>query len=294
MQTVDELKYSQSVWGFQPRKAEIRKVCDAKGLLRNRNHLDVSKDGFRQRCQVVPLVRKTPKCPDCGTEILLSSTGRERYVQGLPNGKLLTFFRLSVHQCRCHRCRKSFYESFPFLSSPKARITKALEQLMLKLRAAMSIKGVAEHFNISWDTVKDVEKRFLADKYRHVPLGKARGIAVDDEKVYPFRADKNGLRPHGGTRLAGAVRRDNGKLQRLLFLNLEAVRPTPTKATMPTAYAEPRKMPSTRPAAQTNIRQGTRHRGGNRRSDARLINRPTTCTGFRSVRPFAATARAGR
>jgi len=59
MQTIDELKYSQSVWGFQPRKAEIRRVCDVKGLLRNRNHLDVCKDRFRQRCQIVPLVRET-------------------------------------------------------------------------------------------------------------------------------------------------------------------------------------------------------------------------------------------
>ena len=33
MQTIDELKYSQSVWGFQPRKAEIRRVCDVKGIL---------------------------------------------------------------------------------------------------------------------------------------------------------------------------------------------------------------------------------------------------------------------
>lgn len=184
MQTIDELKYSQSVWGFQPRKAEIRKVCDVKGLFRNKNHLDVCKDRFKQRCQIVPLVRKTLKCPVCGTEILLASAGRTRYVQGLPNGKLLTFFRLSVHQCWCHRCQKSFYESFPFLSSPKARITKALEQLILKLRAEMSIKGIAEHFNISWDTVKDVEKRSLADKYRHVPLGKVRGITVDEMKVF--------------------------------------------------------------------------------------------------------------
>ena len=74
-------------------------VCDVKDLLRNSNHLDVGKDRFRQRCQIVPLVRKTLKCPDCGTEILLSSAGRERYMQGLPNGKLLTLFRLCVHQC---------------------------------------------------------------------------------------------------------------------------------------------------------------------------------------------------
>lgn len=124
------MKYGQSVWGFQPRKAGIRKVCDVKGLFRNRNHLDVCKDRFKQRCQ------------------------------------------------------KSFYESFPFLSSPKARITKALERLILKLRAEMPIRGIAEHFNISWDTAKEVERRFLADRYRHVPLGKVRGITVDEMKVF--------------------------------------------------------------------------------------------------------------
>ena len=68
MQTIDELKYSQSIWGFQPRKAEIRRVCDVKGLLRDRNHLDVCKDRFRQRCQIVPLVRKTLKCPDLSVQ----------------------------------------------------------------------------------------------------------------------------------------------------------------------------------------------------------------------------------
>jgi transposase len=105
-------------------------------------------------------------------------------VQGLPNGKLLTFFKLTVHQCWCSKCQKTFYESFSFLSSPKARITKALEQLILKLRGEMSIKGIADHFNISWNTVKDVEKSFLADKYRHVPLGKIKGITIDEMKVF--------------------------------------------------------------------------------------------------------------
>ena len=184
MQTIYELKYSQSVWGFQPLKTTICKVRDVKGLFRNRNHLSLDGDRFKQRCQIVPLMRKTIRCPDCGAEILLASPVRERYVQGLPNGKLLTFFKLSVHQCWCPHCQKAFYESFPFLSSPKARITKALEQFILKLRAEMSIKGIAEHFNISWQTVKDVEKRFLADKYRHVPLGKVRGITVDEMKVF--------------------------------------------------------------------------------------------------------------
>jgi len=103
----------------------------------------------------VPLVRKTLKCPDCGTDILLASRGRIRYVQGLPNGKLLTFFQLSVYQCWCHRCQKSFYESFPFLSSPKARITKALKQLILKLRAEDVLVAASGATNIETWTSPD-------------------------------------------------------------------------------------------------------------------------------------------
>ena len=103
----------------------------------------------------MPLVRKTLKCPDCGTDILLASRGRIRYVQGLPNGKLLTFFQLSVYQCWCHRCQKSFYESFPFLSSPKARITKALKQLILKLRAEDVLVAASGATNIETWTSPD-------------------------------------------------------------------------------------------------------------------------------------------
>ena len=36
MQTLNELKYSQSVWGFQAGKAIIRKVCDVKDIFRKR------------------------------------------------------------------------------------------------------------------------------------------------------------------------------------------------------------------------------------------------------------------
>ena len=36
MQTADELKYSQSVWGFQPLKAEIRRVAGLRVELRAR------------------------------------------------------------------------------------------------------------------------------------------------------------------------------------------------------------------------------------------------------------------
>lgn len=42
---------------------------------------------------------------------------------------------------------------------------------------------------------------------------------ADGREYYPYRADNATLKPYGGTRLAGAVRRDNGKRQLLLYLS---------------------------------------------------------------------------
>ena len=59
-----------------------------------------------------------------------------------------------------------------------------------------------------------------------------------------YRADPNTLKPHGGTRLAGATRRGNGgRMQTLLFLA--------PKPDAPTAPAEPRETPQTRPTHET-------------------------------------------
>ena len=39
------------------------------------------------------------------------------------------------------------------------------------------------------------------------------------ERYHPYRADPQTLRPHGGTRLAGMLRADNGQKQALIYLN---------------------------------------------------------------------------
>jgi hypothetical protein len=39
-----------------------------------------------------------------------------------------------------------------------------------------------------------------------------------EKKVYPYRTDPNTLKPHGGTRIAGATRHGNGATQTLLYL----------------------------------------------------------------------------
>jgi hypothetical protein len=81
--------------------------------------------------------------------------------------------------------------------------------------------------------------------------GQLRGLLAADPDP-AFRADEQAMQPRTGTRLPGVRRFSNGKTQRLLFLNPEAVRPTPTKPDAPTAPAEPRETPHRRRDAQTD------------------------------------------
>ena len=80
--------------------------------------------------------------------------------------------------------------------------------------------------------------RTLADW--QTECGKLRGFFVADpehltdaegKERWPYRADEQSMKPRHGTRLPGVRRFDNGRLQRLLYLNPAAVRTEPREAT---------------------------------------------------------------
>ena len=80
-----------------------------------------------------------------------------------------------------------------------------------------------------------------------------------------YRADPNTLKPHGGTRLAGATRRGSGgRVQTLLFLQ---------KPDAPTAHAEPRGTPQTRPPIET----GKETAKGEERATEQILALPSDC-----------------
>jgi len=44
----------------------------------------------------------------------------------------------------------------------------------------MSIKAVAEHTGMHWETVKNIEKEWLKKKYRRVSLGNVEYLGIDE------------------------------------------------------------------------------------------------------------------
>ena len=80
--------------------------------------------------------------------------------------------------------------------------------------------------------------------------GRLRGLLAADPDP-SFRADGQAMRPRTGTRLPGVRRFSNGRTQRLLYLNADAVRPTEKKPYAPTVHADARERPYKRTDART-------------------------------------------
>ena len=58
--------------------------------------------------------------------------------------------------------------------------TKAFERYALELSRRMTILDVARHLNVSWDVIKDIQKRDLTRRYAKPKLKHLRNIAIDE------------------------------------------------------------------------------------------------------------------
>ena len=47
----------------------------------------------------------------------------------------------------------------------------------------MTIKDVANHLNVSWDTVKEIQKNQLKKRYKKIPLKQLKKIAIDEISI---------------------------------------------------------------------------------------------------------------
>lgn len=124
------------------------------------------------------------KCRDCKSGDVKFRKGKTRRIRSLDFGRVKVYVEVEVRRIRCRSCGREFYEKIPFLTSPKARVTRALEWEMYELRANMSISAVAEWLDIDPGTVKEAEKRILKAKYRHIDLKKTRIIGIDELYVF--------------------------------------------------------------------------------------------------------------
>jgi transposase len=125
---------------------------------------------------------KALRCPVCGSRGVRPKGRVERRFRSLPIGSRATIVVLPIPRVACDACRVVRQVAVPF-ADPRRSYTKAFERYALELARCMTVLDVARHLGVSWDVVKDIQKRDLTRRYAKPKLKHLRRIAIDEIAV---------------------------------------------------------------------------------------------------------------
>ena len=121
-------------------------------------------------------------CSVCGSKEVWAQGGVDRVFRGLPIGKQATFLELKVPRVLCFHCDKVRQVKINF-ADPKKHYTRSFERYALELSRHMTIKDVAEHLQVSWDTIKEIQATQLQRRFGKPKLHKLKQIAIDEISI---------------------------------------------------------------------------------------------------------------
>jgi transposase len=131
---------------------------------------------------VIEQPRDTYSCSKCGSEKVTSQGTISRQWRCVPWGHKPVFVRFAVPRLKCWSCHHTRQAAVSF-ADPKKHYTKSFARYVLELSQFMTLKDVALHLGLSWDTVKDIQKKRLTMQYAKPKLKHLRQIAIDEISI---------------------------------------------------------------------------------------------------------------
>jgi transposase len=123
--------------------------------------------------------RERLRCSHCGSPAVWIHGRIERIFRTLPIGGQPTSIVFDVPRLCCLRCNTVRQVKIGF-ADPKKHYTRSFERYALELSRHMTIKDVAEHLQVSWDTIKEIQVKNLQRKFGKPDLRKLKQIAIDE------------------------------------------------------------------------------------------------------------------
>jgi transposase len=125
---------------------------------------------------------KTCRCSACGSTRVHSRGRVERRFRTVPIGSRPTSVVLPIPRVECQACGVTRQVDVPF-ADPRRSYTSSFERYALELGRRMTIRDVAKHLGVSWDVIKDIQKRDLSRRFAEPKLKHLRRIAIDEIAV---------------------------------------------------------------------------------------------------------------
>jgi transposase len=123
--------------------------------------------------------RHTYRCSACGARDVRPHGHEERTFRAVPIGGRPVRIVLPMPRVECPHCGVTRQVPLNF-ADPRRSYTRAFERYALELSRLMTIQDVARHLQVSWDVIKDIQKRDVQHRYRTPRLGKLKQIAIDE------------------------------------------------------------------------------------------------------------------
>lgn len=118
-------------------------------------------------------------CSACRSRNVIRRGESVRWFRNLPVGSELTWVIATLPRVECRDCGL-VRQIDSGLAGPKRTYTHAFERYVLELSRYMTIQDIGRHLGVSWDIVKDIQKRNLRKHYAQPQLKQVRQIAIDE------------------------------------------------------------------------------------------------------------------
>jgi transposase len=128
---------------------------------------------------VIEHIPKELFCSQCGSREVWCRGVEKRVFRAIPIGGKPVFFQLDVQRVQCRACNTVRQVRLGF-ADPRRTYTRGFERYAVSLLRHMTIKDVAVHLGVSWDTIKDIQKRRLRRRFSRPKLKHLRRIAIDE------------------------------------------------------------------------------------------------------------------
>ena len=133
-------------------------------------------------CFTIEQPRERYRCSMCGSAAVHAQGHKDRFLQTIPIGLKPTFILLSVARVICFQCEHTRKVKVPF-ADPRRTYTHAFERYALELLKFSTIQDAARHLGVSWDIIKDIQKRNLQRRFGKPKLKNLKEIAIDEVAV---------------------------------------------------------------------------------------------------------------
>ncbi len=131
---------------------------------------------------VIQRKAETYRCAACGSGNVWRQGVVTRRFRTVPVGMKQVDIEATIPRLACQDCGIVRQAAVGF-AEPRRSYTKRFTQYVLNLSRHMTIKDVACHLGVSWDTVKEIQKTDLKKRFNKPKLKHVRQIAIDEISV---------------------------------------------------------------------------------------------------------------